>query len=50
MDVVENGTYSLWRTNKAWNIPMTSIFDHLNGKTKSRKMRPRGTSLLKKSM
>jgi len=50
MDVVGNGTYSLWRTNKAWNIPTSSIFDHLNGITKSRKMRPRGTSLLKKRM
>jgi hypothetical protein len=38
MGVVENGTYSLWRANMAWNIPMNSIFDHLNGKTRSRKM------------
>jgi len=38
MDVIENGTFSLQRANKAWNIPMSSISNHLNGKTKSRKM------------
>jgi hypothetical protein len=42
MDVVENGTYSLQRANMAWNIPMSSIFDHLNGKTRSKKMGPKG--------
>jgi hypothetical protein len=42
MDVVENGTYSLWRARRAWNIPMSSIFYHLNGKTKSKKMGPKG--------
>jgi hypothetical protein len=42
MDVVENGTYSLWRANRAWNIPMSSIYDHLNGNTRSKKMRPGG--------
>jgi hypothetical protein len=34
MDVVHNVTYSLRRVGKAWNIPMNSISDHLNGKTK----------------
>jgi hypothetical protein len=38
MDVVENGTYYLQRANMAWNIPMNSISDHLNGKTRSKKM------------
>jgi len=42
MDVVENGTYSLWRAKRAWNIPMSSISYHLNGKTRSKKMGPRG--------
>ncbi len=42
MDVVENGTYSLWRAKRAWNIPMSSISYHLNGKTISKKMGPRG--------
>jgi len=40
MDVVENGTYSLQKASRAWNIPMSSIFDHLNGKPISRKMGP----------
>jgi hypothetical protein len=40
MDVVENGTYSLQRASMAWNILMSSISDHLNGKTRSKKMGP----------
>jgi hypothetical protein len=36
MDVVERGTHSLSRANKSWNIPMSSLVDHLNGKTKSK--------------
>jgi hypothetical protein len=38
MDVVEKGTHSLRRTNKSWNIPMNSLSNHLNGKTRFRKM------------
>ncbi len=40
MDVVENGTYSLQKASRAWNIPTSSISDHLNGKPISRKMGP----------
>jgi len=32
MDVVENGTYSLQKVSRAWNIPMNSISNHLNEK------------------
>jgi hypothetical protein len=38
MGVVERGTHSLRRANMSWNIPMNSNTDHLNGKTKSKKM------------
>jgi len=41
MDVVERGTHSLRRPNRSWNIKKSSIFDHLNGKIRSRKMGPR---------
>jgi hypothetical protein len=41
MDAIENGTFSLWKANKAWNIPMSSISNHLNGKTRSKKIEPR---------
>jgi hypothetical protein len=41
MDVVERGTHSLKRANKSWNIPMSSLSNHLNGKTRSKKMGPR---------
>jgi hypothetical protein len=37
MDVVERGITSLCGANKFWGILVTSLFDHLNGKTKSRK-------------
>jgi hypothetical protein len=38
MAIVERGTHSLRRSSRSWNIPMSSFFDHLNGKTKSKKM------------
>ncbi len=41
MDVVERGTHSLRRANMPWNIPMSSLSNHLNGKTRSRNMGPR---------
>jgi hypothetical protein len=34
MDVVRRGTHSLKKANKTWNIPLNSLFNHLNGKTK----------------
>jgi hypothetical protein len=40
MDAIENGTSSLKEANRHWNIPLTSLFDHLYGKTKSRKRGP----------
>ncbi len=42
MDVVECGITSLLGANKFWGIRVTSLFDHLNGKTRSRKIRPWG--------
>jgi len=44
MDAIENGTTSLRKANRNCNIPLTSFFDHLYGKTISRKPRP--TSIL----
>jgi len=34
MTIVDKRTHSLRRANKAWNIPLSSFFDHLNGKTR----------------
>jgi hypothetical protein len=42
MDVIVRGTHSIRRANKSWNILMNSLANHLNGKTKSKKMGPRG--------
>jgi hypothetical protein len=47
MDVVDKETHSLRRASKSWNIPMNSIVDHLNGKTKSKKMGPGGVLIEK---
>ncbi len=38
MDVIERGTYSIMKANKSLNIQMSSLFDHLNEKSKSKKM------------
>jgi hypothetical protein len=32
MDVVEKRTNYLMRANRSWNIPLSSLFNHLNGK------------------
>jgi hypothetical protein len=42
MDVVERGTRSLRKANKSWNIPMSSLTNHLNGKTIFGNMGPGG--------
>jgi hypothetical protein len=42
MDVVERGIISLWEANKFWGILITSLFDLLYGKTRSRKIGPLG--------
>jgi len=38
MDAIENGTTSLRKASRHWNIPFTSLSDHLYGKTRSRKL------------
>jgi hypothetical protein len=42
MDVVERGDTSLNKTTKYWNILVTSLSDHLNGRTRCRKVGPQG--------
>jgi hypothetical protein len=42
MDVVERSIIFSWEANKFWGIPITSLFDHLYGKTRSRKIGPLG--------
>ncbi len=37
MDVIEGGQPSSKKANKFWHIQVTSLLDHLNGKTSSRK-------------
>jgi hypothetical protein len=37
MDIIEIETTSSRKANRHWNIPFTSLFDHMNGKTQSRK-------------
>lgn len=42
MDVVEKGHNFLQKVIKYQNIPFTSISNHFNGRTRSRKMGPQG--------
>jgi hypothetical protein len=41
MEAIEKGMHSLKGARRAWNIPVTYLFDHLVKKTRSRKMGPR---------
>ncbi len=38
VDVVEQGHISLRKVDTYWNIPLTSLSDNLNGKTRTRKV------------
>jgi hypothetical protein len=42
MDVVERGDTYLRKDAKYWNIPLPSLLDHLNGRTRFRKVGPQG--------
>jgi hypothetical protein len=42
MDIVERGTCSLRRAIRSWNIPLSSLSSHMNGKTRFRKMGLKG--------
>jgi hypothetical protein len=44
MNAMEKGHISLMKANKNWNIPLTSLSNDLNGKTKTKTRGP--TSLL----
>jgi hypothetical protein len=49
MDAIENGTTSLRKASRHWNIPFISLFDHLYGKMKSRKPRPIGLLIVEEN-
>jgi len=40
MDAVERGHTSLTKASMYWTIPFTSLLDHLNGRTRSKKVGP----------
>jgi hypothetical protein len=48
IDGFERGTHSLRKANMSWNIPMSSPFDHMSGKTRSIKMGPGGVLIEEK--
>jgi hypothetical protein len=48
MDVIERGTTSLRKANRHWNISLTSMFDHLYGKARSRKTRLTSVLIIEK--
>jgi hypothetical protein len=38
IDAIENGTISFKKSSRHWNVPFISLFDHLYGKTRFRKL------------
>jgi hypothetical protein len=40
MDTLERGHISFRKVNKFWHISLTLLSNHLNGKTRSRKVSP----------
>ncbi len=38
MEAIERGTYSLRKESRFWNIQLSSLSNHLNGKTRSKKL------------
>jgi hypothetical protein len=46
MDAIENGTISLRKASRHYNMIFTSLFDHLYGKTRSRKLGPIGVLIV----
>jgi hypothetical protein len=38
MEAIERGTHSMKKASRYWNIQFNSLSDHLNGKTRCRKM------------
>ncbi len=49
MDAIENGTTFLKKASRHWNIPPTSLFNHLYGKTRFKKPRPIGVLTIKEN-
>jgi hypothetical protein len=49
MDAIENGTISLRKASRHWNVPLTSLFEHLYGKTKSKKPRLVGMLIIEEN-
>jgi hypothetical protein len=39
MEVVERGTNTMKKTSRNWGIPLFFLGNHLNGKTRSRRIR-----------
>jgi hypothetical protein len=48
MDAIENGTTSLRKASRHWNILITSLSNHLYGKTKSKKLGPTSVLIVEK--
>jgi hypothetical protein len=39
MDAIENDNITLRKVSSLWSIPLSSLSNHLNGKTRSNKVR-----------
>jgi hypothetical protein len=46
MQVIKKGSHSLKKANWSWSIPLTTLCNHLHGKTRSKKMGPTNVLIL----
>jgi hypothetical protein len=50
MDAIESGNTTLRKANRFWSIPLNSLFNHLNGKTWTKKVRVKGVLTTKEDV
>jgi hypothetical protein len=50
MDVVECGNKTLRQASRLWNIPLSSLSNHLNGKTRTKKIGVGGILIVKEDV
>jgi hypothetical protein len=50
MDAIEGGNTTLKRASRLWNIPLNSLFNHLNGKTRMKKVGVEGILIVEEDV
>jgi predicted transcriptional regulator len=50
MDAIENINVTLRKASRLWNIPLNSLFNILNGKTRTKKVGVKGTLIAREDV